>query len=72
MSVSFSAGIGRTGAYIAIDYLLEQAEAEGVVDVCGCVNLMREKRMNMVQTVVGQLLASYAIMSQRATFHQLV
>ncbi|KAJ8306600.1 hypothetical protein KUTeg_017145 [Tegillarca granosa] len=45
-----SAGIGRTGTYIAIDYLLQQARAEGVVDVLKCANLMRANRINMIQT----------------------
>ncbi len=48
-----SAGIGRTGTFIALDILLEQADTEAVVDIYGCVNLMRDNRMNMVQTLVG-------------------
>ncbi len=49
----YSAGVGRTGTFIALDNLLDQAKAEGIVDVLGCVNHLRENRVNMVQTVVG-------------------
>ena len=48
----FSAGVGRTGTFIALDYLLEQAEAENVVDIYGIVCKMRLNRVNMIQTVV--------------------
>jgi len=51
--VSCSAGVGRTGAFIALDCLLDQADAEGVVDVFALTNQMRKDRLNMIQTVVS-------------------
>ncbi|KAH3713060.1 hypothetical protein DPMN_072825 [Dreissena polymorpha] len=48
--VHCSAGIGRTGTYIAIDILTKEGEAEGAIDIPGCVLNMRQNRPNMVQT----------------------
>ncbi|NXJ14496.1 PTPRK phosphatase, partial [Odontophorus gujanensis] len=45
-----SAGIGRTGTFIALDFLLKMAKAEGKVDVFHCVQKLREQRICMVQT----------------------
>jgi len=49
-----SAGVGRTGAFIALDCLLDQADAEGVIDVFALTNQMRKDRVNMIQTVVSK------------------
>ena len=49
----FSAGVGRTGTFIALDYLLEKAAVEGVVDIYGLTWQMRRDRVNMIQTVVS-------------------
>ena len=49
----FSAGIGRTGTYIALDTLTMEGEAEGAVEIPGCIINMRQNRINMVQTAVS-------------------
>ena len=51
--VHYSAGVGRTGTFIAVDIALEQAFKEGVVDIAGIINRLREQRMQMVQTAVS-------------------
>ncbi|XP_022097247.1 receptor-type tyrosine-protein phosphatase delta-like [Acanthaster planci] len=45
-----SAGVGRTGTYIALDAMLEQMAQEEQVDVLGFIYQMRQKRIKMVQT----------------------
>ena len=50
--VHCSAGVGRTGTFIAIDLALEQAKKERVIDIAGIVNRIRQQRMQMVQTLV--------------------
>ena len=52
----FSAGVGRTGTFIALDILLEQARTEGNVDVFGATYNMRQDRVNMVQTLVSDVI----------------
>lgn len=47
-----SAGIGRTGTYIAIDALYEECKQKKI-NIAEYVEKMREKRMNMVQTYVN-------------------
>ncbi|XP_060584800.1 tyrosine-protein phosphatase 69D-like [Ruditapes philippinarum] len=49
--VHCSAGIGRTGTYIALDSITNEGEAEGAVDIYAFVRNMREQRVNMIQTV---------------------
>ncbi|KAI2646318.1 Receptor-type tyrosine-protein phosphatase eta [Labeo rohita] len=48
--VHCSAGVGRTGTFIAIDHLILQIERDSMVDVYGIVNDMRMHRPLMVQT----------------------
>ena len=48
----YSAGIGRTGTYIALDALYKSGKASGKINVAEYVKIMRSNRMNMVQTYV--------------------
>ncbi|XP_026058841.1 receptor-type tyrosine-protein phosphatase eta isoform X7 [Carassius auratus] len=48
--VHCSAGVGRTGTFIAIDHLTFQIERDSMVDIYGIVNDMRIHRPLMVQT----------------------
>ncbi|KAH8863587.1 Receptor-type tyrosine-protein phosphatase delta, partial [Schistosoma japonicum] len=48
--VHCSAGVGRTGAFIVIDIMLERLKYEKTVDIYGCVKALRKQRNFMVQT----------------------
>ncbi|XP_052105281.1 receptor-type tyrosine-protein phosphatase epsilon-like [Mytilus californianus] len=50
MVVHCSAGVGRTGTFVAIDALYEHGKEVGYVDVMEYVTMMRKDRMNMIQT----------------------
>ena len=57
-SCCFSAGVGRTGTFIAIDSLLQSTQKEDTLDVFGFVRQMRTKRNLMVQTEVSFIVKS--------------
>ncbi|XP_067942989.1 receptor-type tyrosine-protein phosphatase epsilon-like [Watersipora subatra] len=65
--VHCSAGVGRSGTYIALDYLIDQAKAEGVVNMFECVKMMRERRPCMIQTVEQYVLLHQALYESLAT-----
>ncbi|XP_052805831.1 receptor-type tyrosine-protein phosphatase T-like [Mya arenaria] len=48
--VHCSAGVGRTGSFIALDVLYEQGKVDGKLNVPETVNVLREQRISMVQT----------------------
>uniref|UniRef100_A0A8C4YGS1 protein-tyrosine-phosphatase n=1 Tax=Gopherus evgoodei TaxID=1825980 RepID=A0A8C4YGS1_9SAUR len=47
-----SAGVGRSGTFIALDRLLQQLKQEKVVDVFNTIYTMRMSRYSMIQTLV--------------------
>ncbi|XP_013388176.1 tyrosine-protein phosphatase Lar isoform X2 [Lingula anatina] len=50
ISVHCSAGVGRTGVFIALSIVLERMRYEGVVDLFQTVRMLRTQRPAMVQT----------------------
>ena len=49
----FSAGVGRTGTYIALDALYREGQNTGKINVPLYVKTMRKDRMNMIQGEVS-------------------
>ena len=65
-----SAGVGRTGVFLAVDTILDKLE-NGVInsiDVFGQVCAMRERRMNMIQTLVWIVKIYYCPWPYRANY----
>lgn len=54
INIFCSAGIGRTGTFIAFDNLVAQVNVEGVLRPFQMVEALRRQRINMVQTAVRQ------------------
>ena len=52
LSHSSSAGVGRTGVFIALDHLIQHISDHDFVDVYGLVAELRSERMCMVQNLV--------------------
>ena len=61
-----SAGVGRSGTVIAINYCLHRLKEEGVIDVCDFVKRMRRQRNYMVQTEQQYTFIHYAILESIA------
>ncbi|XP_046585361.1 uncharacterized protein LOC124292329 isoform X4 [Haliotis rubra] len=69
-----SAGVGRTGTFIALDNLFDEAESLNKVNVFACVSKLREARVNMVQTVEQYRFVHESVMEaidSRGTFFTL-
>ncbi|XP_076113929.1 receptor-type tyrosine-protein phosphatase gamma-like [Mytilus galloprovincialis] len=60
--VHCSAGIGRTGTYIALDALLEEGRTTGFLDIFKFLKKMRYSRMNMIQTSNQYVCLHYALL----------
>ena len=52
LSFGFSAGVGRTGTFIALDILMEKAIRDRVIDVPGTILDIRKDRYHLVQSEV--------------------
>ncbi|ESO09077.1 hypothetical protein HELRODRAFT_74044 [Helobdella robusta] len=50
--VQCETGVGPTGIFIGLDYLIEQCKEKRMVDVLGCLKHLRSHRNFMIQTKV--------------------
>lgn len=50
-----STGTGRTGSFIALDYLHKTGKKSGRVNVAEYVKTMRRNRMNMIENCVSNV-----------------
>ena len=51
--VHCSAGVGRTGTFITLDYMLERLKHEDTINIYEFVSQLRQQRVSMVQTLVS-------------------
>ncbi|XP_067677195.1 receptor-type tyrosine-protein phosphatase T-like isoform X2 [Haliotis asinina] len=65
--VHCSAGVGRTGTFLALGHLIEQSRYEGQACVFACVQGFRLQRMNMVNTVEQYILLYRALIEALKT-----
>ncbi|XP_060587158.1 receptor-type tyrosine-protein phosphatase T-like [Ruditapes philippinarum] len=59
--VHCSAGVGRTGTFIALDFLTEQGKALGYIDVLGTISAFRSQRVCLVQTLDQYIFVHHAL-----------
>ena len=52
LSCLLSAGVGRTGTFMALDRLMQHLREHEYADILGMVSEMRSHRLSMVQTEV--------------------
>ncbi|XP_053386115.1 receptor-type tyrosine-protein phosphatase kappa-like isoform X2 [Mercenaria mercenaria] len=62
MIVHCSAGIGRTGTYIALDILIREGKEEASVDIFGCVIGLRGQRVSLVQNVEQYIFLHHCVL----------
>nr|CAB3265289.1 receptor-type tyrosine-protein phosphatase epsilon-like [Phallusia mammillata] len=67
--VHCSAGVGRTGTYIAMDTLFHELDDKGTVDVPRTVLRMRENRKDMIQNV-KQYMYVYKLLMERESLEE--
>ncbi|XP_072295419.1 receptor-type tyrosine-protein phosphatase F-like [Eucyclogobius newberryi] len=68
ITVHCSAGVGRTGVFVALSIVLERLKYEAMVDVFQTVKLLRTQRPDMVQTEEQYQLCYRAALEYVATF----
>lgn len=56
-----SAGVGRTGLFIALSNSIEQIEIEDAVNIFQIVRKMRQQRSTKIMTRVRKLIYTYCI-----------